>query len=121
MPDARFTQQWAALIGCWKAIEREATYFIFANFLDGAVTYILAMHGGPRGTRFVEGNQIPAYFLNHWGWKGMFAFKLAVVLFVCAIAVYVAKSQPVKARWMLNVGTAIVSAVVLYSAWLGLR
>jgi len=121
MAETGNTRTWTAMAHGWKAVERSATYFMFANFLDGALTYVLAMHGGQRGTRFIEGNRVPAYFLNHWGWKGMFGFKLAIVAFVCAVALFVARSQPVKARWMLNLGTAIVSAAVMYSAWLGLR
>ena len=106
------------LLRHWRLIESHAVWFILANLLDCALTFALMITGGQRGLRYVEGNRVPAYFFNHWGWKGLFGFKLAVVAFVCLIALAIAHKRPETARGLLSVGTLLVTFVVLYSTWL---
>jgi len=105
----------------WRAIETPAMWFILMNALDCALTYIFLNHQREEpGVTFygIEANRIAAYFLHRWGIKGLFAFKLASAVFVCAIAYIVAFKNVETARRLLGFGTVIVLAVVLYSVWL---
>jgi len=108
----------------WRAIETQATWFMLVNFLDAAFTWILLTRGnrsGDGGLTFVETNRIAGYFLNHWGLKGLFAFKLALVAFVCVVGLTIALRHEERARSVLNFGTLVVTGVVLYSVWLYAR
>ena len=109
---------WPVLLRHWRLIESHAVWFILANLLDCALTFALMIGGGQRGLRYVEGNRVPAYFFDHWGWKGLFGFKLAVVAFVCLIALVIAHKRPETARGLLSAGTLLVALVVAYSTWL---
>lgn len=109
------------LLDHWRMIEHDASWFILANFLDAAMTWIVLMYGGGPGLSVVEGNRIAAWFLNHWGFKGMFGLKLGVVVTVCLIAMVIAQSRLKTALWLLRLGTLIVILVVLYSIVLYVR
>jgi hypothetical protein len=116
--DAPASGDQKSLLDYWRMIETDAVWFVLANFLDAAMTWIALMRGGGPGLRMVEGNRVAAYFLNHWGFKGMFGLKLAVVTIVCVIAVVIARSNPRTAQRLLKLGTLIVILVVLYSVGL---
>lgn len=105
----------------WRMIEHDASWFILANFLDMAMTWISLMYGGGPGLRMVEGNRVAAYFLNHWGFKGMFGLKLGVTVGVCLIALIVAHKRLETALSLLRIGTLIVICVVIYSVLLYVR
>lgn len=108
----------------WRAIETQATWFMLVNFLDAAFTWILLTRGhrsGDPNLEFTESNSFAAYFLNHWGLKGLVAFKLGLVLFVCLIGLAIAMRHEDRARNVLNFGTLVVTGVVLYSVWLFVR
>jgi hypothetical protein len=108
----------------WRAIETQASWFLLANFLDATFTWILLTRGVQSGDPLLVGmetNQIAAYFLNHWGLKGLFAFKLGLVAFVCLIGLLIALRHEDRARNVLNFGTLVVTGVVLYSVWLYAR
>ena len=108
----------------WRAIETQASWFMLANFLDAALTWILLTRGVRSGNPdlvAMESNRLAAYFLNHWGLKGLFAFKLGLVVFVCLIGLTIALRHEERARGVLNFGTLIVTGVVLYSVWLYAR
>ncbi|REJ92893.1 MAG: hypothetical protein DWQ34_01740 [Planctomycetota bacterium] len=107
-----------AMAEAWRSIESPAAWFVLLNFLDLAMTYILITRGSRSGLVVGESNRVAAHFLNHWGLKGLLGFKLVVVLFVCLIAYLIAFTRPGTARGLLGIGTAIVAAVVVYSAWL---
>lgn len=97
-------------------LEAETSMFILVNVLDFFMTYLLLVSG------FRESNPFADYFLRHWGpIRGMLYFKLAVVTFVCLLSQIIALKDIEKARWVLNIGTVIVSAVVIYSLTLYLR
>lgn len=70
---------------------------------------------------FYESNPVARYFLDHWGVKGLLYFKMAVVAFVCVIAQIVATKREASGRFLLIVGTIVVSAVVIYSLRLFLQ
>ncbi len=106
-------------IAAWREIEHDAAWFILANFLDAAVTWILLTRGQRTGTgMIVESNRFARYFLDHWGPKGLFGFKLSMVAFVCLIALIVATQRAETSRWLFRVGTLVVIVVVFYSVWL---
>lgn len=98
-------------------LETETCFFILASALDVLMTYLLLSHG----PEFQESNQIAAFFLARFGFKGMVYFKFALVAFVTVIAQVIAKSRPRTARWLLIVGTAATAAVVIYSVILWVR
>ena len=98
-------------------LETETCFFILASALDVLMTYLLLSHG----PEFQESNQIAAFFLARFGFKGMVYFKFALVAFVTVIAQVIAKSRPTTARWLLIVGTAATAAVVIYSVILWVR
>jgi hypothetical protein len=108
-------------IAAWREIEHDASWFILANFLDAAVTWILLTRGQRTGlghTFIIESNRFARYFLDHWGLKGLFGFKLSMVALVCLIALIVATRRAETSRWLFRVGTLVVIVVVFYSVWL---
>jgi len=105
----------------WRMIEHDAAWFILANCLDVAMTWIALMYGGGPGLRMVEGNRIAAFLHDHWGFKGMFGLKFGVVSMVCLIALIIAHKRLETALWLLRFGTLIVTCVVIYSVLLYVR
>lgn len=96
-------------------LEAETSAFILASAMDFAVTFLMLNH---EQVQFIESNPIAAFFLNHWGVKGLFLFKLAVVTLIVVICQFVARHKVQLARGVLIVGTAVVTAVVIYSVYL---
>ena len=96
-------------------LETETTIFILVNVLDFAMTWWMLMHREMGLGDFYESNPVARYFLDHWGVKGLLLFKMAVVAFVCVIAQIVATKREASGRFLLVVGTIVVSAVVIYS------
>lgn len=113
--------QGPSLLRVWRTIETEASWFILANFLDSAMTWLALMYGGGPGRRMVEGNRVAGYMMDHWGFKGMFALKASVVVFVCLISLVIARRNVESAQRLLQFGTLIVILVVLYSVLLYIR
>ena len=98
-------------------LETESCFFILVNALDVVMTYILLNHS----PQFQESNQIANYLLTKYGFAAMVYFKFALVAFVTVVAQIIARTHLKTARWLLIVGTAIVSIVVIYSASLWLK
>ncbi len=96
-------------------LESETAIFILVNVLDFVTTYYMLMHREMGEGNFYESNPIARYFLDLWGVKGLLMFKMAVVAFVCVIAQIVATKRVASARFLLVVGTIVVSYVVVYS------
>ncbi len=96
-------------------LETETTIFILVNILDFAMTWWMLMHREMGLGEFYESNPVARYFLDHWGVKGLLMFKMAVVAFVCIIAQIVATKREASGRFLLVVGTIVVSVVVIYS------
>jgi hypothetical protein len=104
--------------GLWSGripLETETSWFVLTNLLDLVVTYRMIGYGNAAGIRFGESNPVAAYFLNHWGLKGLMGLKLVVVIFVCLVAQLAYRHKPELARFLLIVGTATVAAIVIYS------
>jgi hypothetical protein len=91
-------------------LESETTWFILLSALDVFVTYLLVRDG-----RFVEGNPIARYFLNHWGVPGMVYFKFALVAVVVVIVQVIARRRPTVARRLVWFAILVVFGVVCYS------
>ena len=103
-------------------LERETTWFIFVNALDVFMTYLLFRYCGASETRReVETNPIAALFYDRRNMQGMVYFKFAMVAFVTVIAQIIARQRVEVARKVLNLGTVIVSGVVIYTLILLLR
>lgn len=107
-------------------LPQETFWFVLVNVLDYLMTYIIVyssnLEGGPLQHRITESNPIAAYFINRWGLeKGLLAFKFGLVAAICLITQRIALRQPRTARWVLNLGTLVTGAVVLYSVGLLLR
>ncbi len=103
-------------------LERETCVFILVNALDVFMTYLLLRTNQPgNSTRFFESNQIANYFIAGWGIKGMVYFKFGLVAVVTVIAQIVVRKKPETARYLLNFGSLVVAAVVIYSFMLYAR
>lgn len=104
----------------------ETLTFVMVNLFDFFMTYIILyyshMPGSPLQQTIAERNPVAAYFINHWGpMKGMLGFKLTMVVFVCVITQAVAWRKEQMAKNVLNFGSLVVGAVVVYSLWLLVR
>ncbi|WP_298867500.1 DUF5658 family protein [uncultured Gimesia sp.] len=104
-------------------LERETSVFILVNALDVFMTYLLLRtNQQPGGSNYiVESNQIANYFIAGWGIKGMVYFKFGLVAVVTVIAQIVFTKRPTTARLLLNLGSLVVAAVVIYSFMLYVR
>lgn len=97
-------------------LENETVWFILVSALDVFMTYLLI-----RQPHFTEGNPIAAYFLNHWGVKGMVYYKFFMVAFITTISQIIARSREDIAARILQFATLVVGGVVIYSLVLYLR
>jgi hypothetical protein len=93
-------------------LQSETSFFILANVLDIVFTNVLLRMDA------IEANPIARQIFINWGFHGMIAFKLFLVAFVCLITQLIAVHHLRRARQTLYLGTAIVGAVVAYSAYL---
>ena len=103
---------WTAVRQRKLLLESETAWFALASALDFIMTYIMLWH---TDAGFIESNPIAVFFLHHWGLKGLFTFKLVVVTFVIVLCQIIARHNYQRARGVLYISTAIVSAVVIYS------
>jgi len=90
-------------------LQDQTTFFILANVLDIVMTNFLIRFGA------IETNPIANWIFLKLGFPFLIAFKMLVVATVCVIAQVVAQKSLWKAKALLNLGTAIVFAVVIYS------
>lgn len=103
--------------------EQEISWFVLAGALDVFMTYIILRfsHDGQTQHVMIESNPVAGWILHRWGFRGMIMFKFAMVAVVVVIAEIVGRVRPTLARLLLNGGTAVVLAVVIYSLRLLLR
>lgn len=97
-------------------LEKESALFLVVNLLDFLLTWTLLFTG-----HFHEGNPLPAFFLNHWGVKGLFFYKLVVVLSVCGVVQAIAARRLETGRKILIFGSWLAVGVVFYSLYLSLH
>ena len=93
-------------------LHNETSYFVFANFMDLVMTGILLRYNA------MEVNPVADLIYRSWGFGGLVAFKIFIVIFVCVIAQLIAARSMIKARSLLIGSTLLVAAVVVYSMWL---
>ena len=121
MPGERLSDR-PSLMDRWRAIETPAMWFVLMNCLDAAMTYIVLNSHRPLDDGWkisgTESNQIAGYFLDRWGIKGLFGFKLASAVFVCAIAFIISLKSVSTARRLLAFGTVVLLGVVIYGLFL---
>ncbi len=103
-------------------LEQETTVFILVSALDVFMTYLLFRYCAASETRYeVETNPIAALFYHGRNMRGMVYFKFGLVAFVTVITQIIARERVELARKVLNLGTLIVSGVVIYTLVLLLR
>ena len=96
-------------------LQSETNYFILINVLDIIFTNALLR------SHAIEANPLANYFLKHWGFPGMIAFKLALVAGVCLVTQLIAVHHLKRAKQVLTIGCGIVGLVVAYSAIMLIR
>lgn len=96
-------------------LESETSWFVLLNLCDVIATFALLR----RNSHYFESNPIARWFYEGWGFRGMVWFKMAMVLFVVAVAQFVAKQNEPLARLLLVFGSIAVGSVFVYSFWLG--
>lgn len=105
-------RDWRHLFVKQLPLQNETTIFILINVFDIFMTYILLRFGA------IESNPIANFVYQVWGFRGMIAFKLCIVAFVCVVAQVVALSKFRTAQFLLISGTMLTGGVVVYSALL---
>jgi len=96
-------------------LQSETSYFILINVLDIISTNALLR------SHAIEANPLANYFLKHWGFPGMIAFKLGLVAGVCLVTQMIAVYNLKRAKQVLTIGCGIVGLVVAYSAIMLIR
>ena len=96
-------------------LQTETSYFILINVLDIICTNALLR------SHAIEANPLANYFLKHWGFPGMIAFKLGLVAGVCLVTQMIAVQNLKRAKQVLTIGCGIVGLVVAYSAIMLIR
>jgi len=113
-PDAaesRRTTVWGFLFRDKLPLEKETCWFILVNVLDFFASYQLFRRPG-----FGEANPLAKWFIDGWGlMKGMLAYKLGLVAFVCVVVQLIALRSVPAARRVLYFGILVVAGVVAYS------
>lgn len=87
--------------------------FTVLSFADLLLTWRLLEHGN--GWLY-ESNPVAAWWLSHFGWPGMAAFKMTGVFVVAALTVVISRSQPRTGGWVLAFACSALGLVVLYSS-----
>lgn len=105
-----------SLFGGQLPLENETTWFVLVSALDVFLTYLLI-----RQPHYTEANPIAAFFINHWGIRGMVYFKFFMVAFVAVITQIIARTREDIARRVLQFATVVVGGVVIYSLSLLIR
>jgi hypothetical protein len=93
-------------------LQNETTTYIFVSVLDIFMTYMLLRFGG------IETNPIADYFFARWDIQGMIAFKMVMVAIVTVLAQIVGQKHLARGRFILRLGTIVVTGVVVYSTYL---
>jgi hypothetical protein len=104
-----------------RPFEHETTLYLLASFLDFVMTYWMLHHRGEGRLRFVESNRVASYFLDRWGIEGLFAFKIAAIVFVLLLTIIIGERRPGAARLVLWIGILVTAFTVIYSVVLYAR
>lgn len=104
-------------------LETEVSWFVLVSILDILTTFLALRYSAEGRLRatIIESNPVALWVMTHWGIVGMAVFKLAMTGLVVAIAIGIESRRPTVSRLLLWGGTAVVAAVVVYSARLILQ
>ena len=91
----------------------EVWLYVCFGLADIALTYVLIGY-----YRHSEGNPVARFFIESWGLKGMFWFKVGSVSLVLGIVHVVRQKRPRVAIGLARFGLSAVGLVVAYSLWL---
>jgi hypothetical protein len=89
--------------------------FAVLSVLDLALTWYL-LQGRPG--RFREANPVAQWWLVNFGWVGLSAFKVGLVLFAASAALFVARHRPRAGGALLSFACLATTVVVVYSGGL---
>jgi len=109
-PPRRRSSWWWAPVFEHRPLEHESCVFLLVNLADVVATAWLTHAGG-----FREANRIAVWVLQHWGWRGLLAYKFGLVAIICLLAQAIARRRPDTARQLLN-GASILFAVIVLAA-----
>ena len=114
---------WHMLFRQHLPLQRETALFILVSFLDLCMTYLLLRYSAQErlNSVIVESNSLAKFFFDNWGFKGVVYYKFSMVAVVVVIVQIIARRKLTTARVLLNAGTIVVAAVVIYSLTLYLR
>lgn len=93
-------------------LQRETLAFVFFSVMDFCLTCSLLSN---QEIIYTESNPLARYFLYSWGFFGLAVFKLTLMAIVETACQLIAQQRPVLGSRVLNLCTAIVGGVVVYS------
>jgi hypothetical protein len=86
--------------------------FILLSLADLVLTWWLLVRSGDV---VAEGNPIAAWSLHCFGWLGLIAFKVGIILVVLGLVKIIHGSRPRVGGRVLDFGCVVLAGVVLYS------
>jgi hypothetical protein len=89
--------------------------FLLLSLSDLGLTWLLVARGGGLVS---EGNPVAGWWLTHYGWGGLAAFKFLTVLVVVGLTAVVSRSRPRSGGLILSVACSVLALVVGYSCYL---
>jgi hypothetical protein len=98
-----------------RPFEHETSLYILVSVLDFYMTWWMLNRGAEGGFQFVESNPVARFFIEHWGLRGLFGFKITAVVAVLLATVLIAERRPAAARAILWIGILVTGFVVAYS------
>jgi hypothetical protein len=104
-------------------LERETAALILVSMLDLLMTIALMVYSDAGKTEppIGERNALAGFFFASWGFRGMIAFKFALVGLIVFITQVLARYEIGTARKVLNLGTVIIGGVAIYGFTVWLR
>jgi hypothetical protein len=86
--------------------------FVMLSMADLALTGELLQrsHG-----MIYESNPVANWWLRSYGWPGLVAFKMLIVMFIVGLVVAISRLKPVTARRFLGFACLVLTAVIAYS------
>ncbi len=94
---------------------RKLVLFALLSATDFGLTWHLLRSGS--GAVY-EGNPVAAWWLGHYGWLGLAAFKAAMMTLAAGLGVLIFLRRPATGNRVLAFACAALGAVVLYSGYL---
>jgi hypothetical protein len=89
--------------------------FLLLSIADLYLTWRLVSQGDGR---LLESNPVASYWLSNYGWSGMIAFKLGMVVLIGTLAGLIAWRRPRTSELMMTFACGAQSAVAVYSIFL---